>query len=229
MSGSKSAAEVRIGYIEAMGHDLGELFYAAWNELTWVHWRWKQYRTLFVEKQSRIDLLSKAAPLFFHIIHDVFFEDTLLAIARLVGPPQSVNKSNLTVARFPPLLKDVNLRGDVCSLIQKAKASAAFAVEWRNRRIAHRDLDLILRRSQPALAPATPAQVEASLSALQDVLKRIETELCDASTVYGSPTHGDAEALLYVIRDGLQWDRDRCERLKRGELQDEDMKPPEAL
>jgi AbiU2 len=124
MSEERSAAEVRAGYIRAMGRELGELFHATSSELTWIHWRWKQYRTLFGEKQSRIDLLNKAAPLFFYIVHRVLFEDTLLAIARLVGPPKSASKPNLTVERFPPLIVDVNLRDEVSSLIRKAKASA---------------------------------------------------------------------------------------------------------
>ena len=59
MSEERSAAEVRAGYIRAMGRELGELFHATSSELTWIHWRWKQYRTLFGEKQSRIDLLNK--------------------------------------------------------------------------------------------------------------------------------------------------------------------------
>jgi hypothetical protein len=159
----------------------------------------------------------------------VLFEDTLLAIARLVGPLMSVGKPNLTVERFPPLLVDVKLCDEVSSLIQKAKTSAAFAVDWRNRRLAHRDLDLSLKRNQLALAPATRERVEVSLSALRDVLNRIEVKCCNAATVYDSPTHGDAETLLYVIRDGLLRDHERCERLKRGELRGEDMKPPEAL
>jgi|ERR1700730_1782389 len=229
MSEERSAAEVRIGYIRAMGPELGELFCATSSELTWIHWRWQQYRTLFGEKQSRIDLLNEAAPLFFRIVHNILFEDTLLAIARLVGPTTSFSKPNLTVERFPPLLVDANLRDEVSSLIQKAKASAAFAVDWRNRRLAHRDLDLSLRRNQLVLAPATREQVEVTLSALRDVLNQIETECCNAATVYDSPTHGDAEALLYVIRDGLQYDRDRCERRKRGDFRGEDMKPPETL
>jgi hypothetical protein len=229
MSELKSAAEVRMDYIGAMGPELGELFYATSSELTWIHWCWKQYRTLFGEKQSRIDLLNKAAPLFFRIVHNVLFEDTLLAIARLVGPPRSLNKPNLTIERFPPLLVDGSLRDEVSSLIQKAKASATFAIDWRNRRLAHRDLDLSLKRNQLALVPATREQVEVSLSALRDVLNRIEMACCNAATVYYSPTHGDAEALLYVIRDGLLHDRERCERRKRGELQGEDMEPREAL
>jgi hypothetical protein len=230
MSGWKSAEEVRAGYIEAMGQELGELFHATSSELTWIHWRWKQYRTLFGEKSSRTDLLNEAAPLFFRIVQNVFFEDTLLAIARLVGSPKSLNKPNLTVERFPPLLADLNLRDQVCALIRKAKTSAAFAVDWRNRRLAHRDLDLILSPSPQALAPATREKVEESLSALRDVLNCIEMACCNATTAYDhSPTTGDAEALLYVIRDGLLRERDRRARRDRGELHDDDMKSPEAV
>ena len=89
MSEERTPAEVQTAYVQAMGKELGELFYATSSELTWIHWRWKQYRTLYGEKQSRINLLNEAAPLFFYIVHNVLFEDTLLAIARLVGAPSS--------------------------------------------------------------------------------------------------------------------------------------------
>lgn len=230
MSGEKSAEEAQAGYIEAMGQELGELFYAASTELTWIHWRWKQYRILFGEKPSRIDLLNEAAPLFFRIVQDVFFEDTLLAIARLVGPPKSVRKTNLTVERFPPLLADLNLRDEVCELIAKAKTCAAFALDWRNRRLAHRDLELILGASPQPLPPATRQKIEESLSALRDVMNHIEIKFCDSVTGYAySPTPGDAEELLYVIQGGLLRERDRREQWARGELHGDDIKPPEAV
>jgi AbiU2 len=205
------------------------LFHATSSELVWMHWRWKQHRTLFGDKQSRIELLNGAAPFFFRMVHDVFFEDTLLAIARLVGPRESVDKPNLTIRRFPLLLGDLKLRDEVCGLVETAKKSAAFAIEWRNRRLAHRDLDLILKRNSQTLAPATRDQVEGSLLALRDVMNRIEVEYCNAATRYASPAPGDAEALLYVIRDGLLRDRERRERVKRGELLDEDIRPPGPL
>jgi hypothetical protein len=76
----------------------------------------------------------------------------------------------------------------------------------------------------------TREQVEASLSALRDVLNRIEIEYCNATTAYAnSPTPGDAKALLHVIKDGLLRQGERRERLKRGELLDEDIRPPEVL
>lgn len=187
-----------------MGRELGELFHAVSIELAWAHGLWRQYRTLFDDKPSRIDLLNKAAPFFFRIVQDVFFEGTLLAIARLVGPAKSRNKPNLAVDRFLPLLTDLKLQNEIVKLIDKAKSAGAFAVDWRNRRIAHRDLGVILGTTAQPLEVANREKVEQALSALQDVLNHIEGVYCNATTTYThSVTPGDAETLLCVVRDGL--------------------------
>lgn len=230
MSREQSAEEVRVSYIEKMGQELGEHFHAISEELTLIHLRWKQYRTLFGEKPSRIDLLNEAAPFFFGIIQNVLFEDTLLAIARIVGPCKSINRSNLTVERFPDLLTDQNLRDKIGKLIKEAKTSAEFAVDWRNRHLAHRDLDLILGQSPKELALATREKVEKSLSALRDILDCIQLAYCDATTAYDfSPTPGDADELLYVLQSGLLRERDRQACWARGERHDDDVNPPEAV
>lgn len=213
-----------------MDQDLGELFYTISAELTWVHWRWEQFRILFASKPSRIELLNECAPHFFYIVHRVLFEDALLGIARLVGPLKSSDKPNLTVRRFPSLIADSGLSDEVCELVQGAVKSAEFAVDWRNRRIAHRDLDSALNHSVRALEPATREKVDGALSRLRDVMNRIELALCGEFTAYSYGfTAGDAKALLYVIRAGLQQRRDRYERLKRREISPEDLNPEEAI
>ena len=217
MSREKSAEENQARYIEKMGQKLGELFYATSIELSRAHWRWEQYRILFGEGQRQIDLLNEAAPIFFGIVHDVLFEDTLLAIARLVERPKPSGKRVLTVKRFPPLLADPNLKEQVCTLIGKAKTSAQFAIDWRNRRLAHRDLDLSLSRSLEPLPPATREKVEESLSALRAVLDCIEIENCDGHVLYDiSSVPGGAKSLVRVIKGGLLRQRDRRARWERG-------------
>jgi hypothetical protein len=57
--------QVLEGYVKEMGSELGPIFHAVSNELTWVHWRWNQYRILFGEKPSLIELLNESAPFFF--------------------------------------------------------------------------------------------------------------------------------------------------------------------
>ncbi|MGH9684208.1 MAG: hypothetical protein ACRD4S_11440 [Candidatus Acidiferrales bacterium] len=225
MASPENAEEVR--YIKAMGQELGEIFHAASSELTWIHWRWRQYRILFGEKPSRLDLVNEAAPFFFFVVHQVFFQDTLLAIARLVGPSESLGKPNLSIERFRPLLpSNPQLRDEVSKLIDSAKESATFALEWRNKHLAHRDLDLVLQRGQ-ALLPATRGKVEESLSALRDVLNRIELEFCSSHTAYDSSrVLGDAKDLLYIIREGLRCRHERAAALKRGELSSTDWAEP---
>ena len=217
--------QVLAAYVEKMGQELGTLFNTISGELSWLHWRWKQYRILFGEKPSRLDLLNESAPFFFRVIQDVLFEDTLLGIARLVGSPKSAGNSTLTIQRLPPLVGDPNLRDEVSVLIQNATTSAAFAVEWRHRRIAHRDLALALGTSTQVLEIATREKVEGALSALREVLNHIEGVYCNAHTAYYSPALGDAKSLLYVIRDGLLRERDRQAQWNNGERHDDDLAP----
>jgi hypothetical protein len=213
-----------------MGPELGELFYVLRNELIWAHWRWRQYRILYGEKESRIRVLNDAAPVFFRIVQDVMFEDTLLAIARLVSPPKSAGRPQLTLRRLPPLLMDRSLRADIERLVSEASTTAQFAVDWRHRRIAHRDLPLALGSSATPLAAASRQDVEGALDALRQVLNRVQAVICNATTGYEmTPRIGDATALLYVVRHGLLREQKRRARLENGEPDVGDFKPPEEI
>jgi AbiU2 len=230
MSESKNADEVRQSYINAMGTDLGELFHVVAGSLTWMHWRWKQYRTLFADNPERIAALNQAAPFFFRVVQDLLFEDVLLAIARLVGPPKSAGRPNVCVERLLGLVPQGPLHGEVATLVAKAKQEGAFAVEWRNRHLAHRDLDTALGKAVQPLPEANRTKVEAALAALRAVLNRLQREYCNATTAYDwAITTGDAESLLYVIRDGLLRQADRETRWHQGQQHDDDINPPKAI
>lgn len=217
MSREQNEDEVRDGYIDKMGTELGELFHALSSELQWIYWKWCQYRTLFGDKPSRVDLLNDSASLFFRIVQDVFFEDTVLGIARLVGPPKSVGKPNLAITRLKEQISDSTLASEVDCFVEKAKISATWALDWRHRQLAHRDLSLALKRPATPLAPVSRKDVEESLDAIAALLNHIELRFCRATTSYrNSPLHSDAEDLLYVIRDGLAHQKLRHESELRG-------------
>ena len=230
------ADQVLEAYVKEMGSELGPIFHAVSHELTWVHWRWNQYRILFGEKPSRIELLNASAPFFFRVIQNVLFEETLLGISRLIDPSDSgVGKSNLTIQALPQLCKpplcQPKIQDQIRTLVGDAATAGEFAQDWRNRHIAHRDLDLALgRQTNKMLEPATRDKVELSLSALRDVLNTIENEYCNGKiTVYYSPTLWDAESLLHRLRDGLLREKDRQECWNRGERHADDIKPLEPI
>ena len=221
--------ELLADHIQKMGPELGELFHALSGELQWLHWRWNEFRALFGEKPSRIELMNDSAPLFFQVVHDTLFEITLLGVARFVSPPKSVGKLNLTIQRFcePSLfILRPSLSLEISGFVATAIDASRFAVEWRNRHIAHRDLGLALKRNVKPLPKTTREMVEKALSALRDVLNQIEQRYCDSTTAYSfSVSPWGAENLLTVIRDGLLREQDRRARWDREEVQEDDMKP----
>src|SRR5438093_1029198 len=101
MSHTYTAEEVEQRYVEAMGSELGRLFSRLFNECVWLHIKWQEYVALFGKDESRVDLLNKAAPGFFHVVQETLWDDLLLHIFRLTDP----DKKTLTLQRLPALVK----------------------------------------------------------------------------------------------------------------------------
>jgi hypothetical protein len=217
--------EASVGHIAAMGPELGNLYHAVSSELGSLHWRWGEYRVLFGEKPSRIDLMNQSAPFFFSVVHDALFESTLLGIARLVGPPSSVGKPNLTIRRFEALIADAPLKVEIVALVDRAQAAADFAMEWRNRHIAHRDLHLALNVSPNPLPIATKEKVDSALSALHQVLGKVEVAYCKSTTLYARSPWG-AKTLLTLVQGGLLREQEKRACWGRLERHQDDVNPP---
>ena len=142
--------QTRDSYIAKMGEQLGRVFHALDHDLTWLQWRWRQLRILFEGKPSRVDLLNESAPFFFYLVQRVFYEDTLLGIARLVSGEKSAGHEVLTIRRLEKLVNDP-ICPEVRALIERAKDASKFAVIYRNTLIAHRNLEQSLRTKNKSL------------------------------------------------------------------------------
>jgi len=89
---------------------------------------------------------------------------------------------------------------------------AAFAREWRNKLIAHHDLDLALNRRAVALPAVTREQIDDVLSDLASLLNLVDEHFNNQTTFYEWIERGEgAAALLYVLRDGIRLDQKRSE------------------
>jgi len=226
MSAHRTAEEAKRDFIECMGNPLGKLFNVLWQELAWLYEKWEQYLVLYGKKPSRIDLLNRAAPLFFRIIQDVLWEDIVLHIARLTDPPQSGGKANLTIRRIPNLVDDADTAQALRELINIAIQSSEFCRDWRNRHIAHRDLNLVLEKDIVPLKPATRKKLKDALDSIAEVLNAVSQHYTDSETIFdiGEGAEG-AVSLLYIIDDGLKAEKDRQDRIRRGEYREKDFGP----
>jgi hypothetical protein len=226
MSNHRTAEETKREYIERMGEPLGKLFHALWQEVAWLYSKWAEYVELFGEKPSRIELLNEAAPGFFRIVQDSLWEETILHIARLTDPPKSVGKENLTIQALPSLMNNNETAQSIAELVEVAVQASDFCRDWRNRRIAHRDLKLAIEEGIEPLKPASREKVKKALHSIADVLNAVTQHYTDSTTMFDmSGYSGGAMSLLYVLDDGLKAGKDRRERVRRGEIREGDLGP----
>ena len=225
-----TAKEIREQNIEKMGEPLGTLYTALRNEVLWLHVVWRQYRVLFGTSESRYEFLNKAAGPFFGLLDDTLRESVFLNICRLTDKPVVAGKKTLTLRRLPGDIDDSTLAARVRLLVCEARIAAKFARDWRNRRIAHRDLELALSEGPQPLEPASRASVENVLTVFRDIVNAFESHYLKAEISFDhvSPP-GDAEALLYQLRLARMVLDERSARLKAGEFRQEDFRQPPEI
>lgn len=212
----QSAEQAKKEYVQKMGEPLGKQFHALWQEIALLHINWREYVTLFGTNEKRIDRLNKSAPAFFRMLQDELWSSILLHIARLVDSPQTAGKANLTVRNFTHLVHE-DLKMPLAILIGQAVADAAFAREWRNRVIAHRDLSLALQDGAAEALKSTPrSNVDAVLASLAAVMNAVQKHYLDRGTAFDAASrHNGALTLLYLLGDGLRAKSQREDRLKQ--------------
>lgn len=221
--------DIKEKYIEKMGEPLGKLFYALWNEVAWLHFKWKQYFELYAAKSSRIELMNRAAPSFFRLVQDLCFEEIILHLARLTDPPKSCGRDNLTIKLLPEQIKDEIVAPEIQKLIENAVESTQFCRDRRNRHIAHRDLSLALKEGSEPLEQASLEKIGIALSAIVKVMNKVEFRMAGGTTLYsmGFAPYASAVQLLYLIDEGLKSKEERLLRLKNGEYNATDFKKRE--
>ena len=204
MSRESSAEQVLEEHLERMGPDLGPIYNSLWNECAWMHVRWQEYQELYGKGAERVELLNRVGASFFRITQDAIWEGILLQMCALTDAPETFGKPNLSILALPPLIKDEPFRAEIKPLVEAARESTEFARDWRNRRIAHRDLDLVLGKSARPLAEASRIKVSDAIQKLSEVLRRMSLFYLDSDLVFGMiPITRGGGDLLHVLRDGL--------------------------
>jgi hypothetical protein len=213
MSDNQSADDVRTANIAAMGQDLGELFTVLSEELTLLTWQFQELAELYGGDGRRHDIMNRVAPFFFWLLQNSWWEESLLSVTRLLAPKSSLGQPNLTFQRLSGFVDDATLKATVETRVVALVVQAAFAKEWRNKRIAHRDLAHSLKRAPAPLPGATLNDVWSVLREMAAILNIIQLQFCQSTTWYESPiTHG-VMSVLYTLREGVRREEVRLERL----------------
>lgn len=168
-----------------LGDEYGKAFHHGLQELWRVSSRWDQYETLF-DEEGKVDFLNATGSYFWRNIQDTLFEAVMLGLCRLTDPVKSAGRANLTVRRFPLLDTSIH-RKSLEELVDLAVSSTKVSRDWRNRKLAHNDLEKITQAAP--LPGATRVEVTASIDAIHEVFRWI------------SSTHREVDLLLTQLGD----------------------------
>jgi hypothetical protein len=221
MGQHRSADEVRADHISLMGPELGVLYDELRKEVTWLHLKWNRFVALFVKEKCRIDLMNDTAPAFFSEIQRAMAEDIFIHISRLTDRAETklgkVKKPNLTLQRLPGLLLDEALCAIVNCKIMELNNECQFARDWRNRRIAHRDLALAMQEvGYRPLESATKEKVEKALVGIRDVMNTVFGHFTESVVRYEHSIGalGDVESLIHYLEKGHEAHRKYLDELQ---------------
>lgn len=190
-------------YAQAMGEELGSLFYWLWEETAWLFIEWSTYENLFGKDKTQTALLNEVAPLFFRTVQDALWDQILLHISRLTDRPGSGKTARLTIQRLPALITDQATRAETEGLVKTALEAAGFCRDWRNRRIAHLNLGHCLAPHVDPLTPASREKVSLALRSLVDVLDGVSLRYMGTANLFDYPQTFGVDALLKAINHGL--------------------------
>lgn len=216
MAKNFTAEQVRERHVKCLNQifepPCGEVFNAIYNQAIELMLRWNEFCVLFASSAERVQELNETAGYFFYTVQSTLYDDVLLRIRRLTDREKSMGKDTLVLRRMV-LLCPSDLRLE--DLVKTAEAASDFAKEYRNKRLAHNDLDSILERSAKPMTKGSRTQVSNAVDAIYSVVQHVSKVHLDAplsSRLIGPD--GGAEALIASVERGVLAKKEYMEKLR---------------
>lgn len=206
-----------------MGEQLGTVYHLLWNECAYLHVRWDEYVEMFGSDQERFDVMNAVAPGFFKSVQDSLWESILLHLCRFADPAKVAYRKTLSLETLLAI-PGTHQVPNIALRVAEAKLKIKFAQDWRNRSIAHNDLERALDKGAKPLAPASRLHVKEALAAIARVLEAIESHFTGSDLIFGGHrARWGGMNLLAELRLVQRLRKEREERLQRGIPTPEDL------
>lgn len=203
MGDTRTAEEAKQWNIRKMGKQAGEIYSALWQDIAGMFLVFEEFQNLYANEETRVDVLNDAAPAFFGMIQELLWHELMLGVARVTDTVGSGNRQNLTVQRLPALIAGRSNQA-VQAAANKACEAADFCRQWRNKRIAHRDLSHAVDAKVAWLPAATLGRMREALQALEAALNAASRALDGSQSHFdGAGVKGGAARLLRILDLGL--------------------------
>ncbi len=219
MQRSPTNGESRAEYARVMGCDLGCLSRELRDQLVWLQHKWSEFEELFGKAPERIELLNKVASNFFYFLHKLLFEDAMPHLCRLTDPPRTGHHESLTLMRLADSIPDEDFRAQVRKDAEEVRKKCEFARKWRNKRLAHTDLNSLRNEHVSPLPGVTSKNVEDALESFRALLDSVEQHYgLPPSLLYPDPW--GAKSLVHYLEEAVRAkdsERERWRKLAESE------------
>lgn len=200
---SRNSKEVLEYHIEVLGEELGMIFNILYADILYLHLNWGEYECMFGDvSQENIDLMKTFRPSFFRVVQNSIFESVVLRICRLVDPETTMGKKNLSLFQLSRLV-DSEISDNVNIKLEKIKEKSKSCIDWRNRWIAHKDLEVSLESSEKKLQHLSRNDINAILKELENLLEIMHNYYFQSSVLLINVKQSNGTKVLNAIRKGL--------------------------
>lgn len=217
--GTHTTEQIKNEMTVKLGTDFGSLLYSLYNEITWLTFKWIEFKELYGTKESRFELMNKTAPFFFFTIQKVLWENLLLGVARITDPTVTMGKKNTTLKALGQYIQDDNFKSEIENDLNDILTESKFCRDWRNRWIAHMDYELAVdRQNARPLEAATRQKLRVTIGKIHELYNKITFKYLDSTTAWQMlDSDRGAISLLYRIEDGLRFDKENYNRKLKGD------------
>lgn len=134
---------------------------------------WQEFNELFAKDGTRINLMNDVAPAFFSMMQNLMIEAMVIRMSRITDGKGFGNTENLTMQRIPAALPEEKHadKQELEALIDTAKKHANKVRVWRNKRVAHLDLNHFMSEDRTKFTIGF-TEVRESIEAIHAALNR---------------------------------------------------------
>ena len=190
-----------------MDSHLEFVFMQLLHEVNLVTLKWLTAHELFGVSEERVELLNRTAGGFFSVIQVSLRDDTFISLSRLTDPIQSAGKDNLTLLTLSEHLAQFRDRQFLESLQKQITDSIAKCEGiriWRNKRLAHSDLNVLLKYDPSPLPGISVKQVDDAIRFIQDVINTFSQYFFGTINYFGTIIQtGGPDRLFHHLKIAL--------------------------
>jgi AbiU2 len=187
----------------ALEAEASSIYRALYSEVSRLHGQWGMAKQLFGESQGNIEILNRTAPSFFAAMRILMVRDTILAIAKLIDSPKSCGEDNLTIRQLPDLIRSIDGRSvDIKVIKEQVLAVGSFTKNWRNKELAHKDLQRALNIVSTSELKATEQEIDGAIAALANIINTISESLLGYTTRFDRANIESINSLVHYLTLG---------------------------